>query len=98
MKKSVEQLINNFLMDWSVDEMTAFIRDLIPIFELYDVDLDDDWVEKEVGKENERNVRLIRTVYLISKFSENHAGRLCSIKANFPGLWKKMEKIDNIQS
>ncbi len=94
MKKNIEQEINEFLMEWSITEMTNFIGDIIPIFELYNVDVDNDWVKEEVGEENERNVRLIRTVYLISKLSENYSGRLCSLKVKFPGLWKKLEKID----
>ena len=55
--------------------MCKFIEDVFPLLELYDEDEDDDWVKKEVGEENTRNVRIIRTVYLISKFAERHAGK-----------------------
>jgi len=77
---------------WDSDKMCAFLRDIIPLFELYDVEDEDDWVADAVGNENERNVRLIRTVYLISRVAEFHAGTLASIKINFRDLYKRMEK------
>lgn len=91
-KKSLEDDINDFLNDWGCRQMCDFIRDILPLFELYDVDEEDDWMEKEVGKDNLQNVRLIRTVYLMSKISENHAGRLCALAYKYKGIWKKMEK------
>lgn len=90
-KKSIEDEINDFLNDWGCKEMIAFLRDIIPLFELYDVEDENDWVKQKVGEEDERNVRLIRTVYLVSKIAEFHAGKLCSLKMRYKDLWKKME-------
>ncbi len=90
-KKHLEQEINEFLEYWDCDQLTAFLRDIIPLFELYDVENEADWVSDAVGEENERNVRLIRTVYLVSRIAETHAGRLCNIKIHFKDLWKRME-------
>ena len=72
--------------------MIAFLRDIIPLFELYDVEDENDWVKNAVGEEDERNVRLVRTVYLMSKIAEFHAGKLCSLKIHFKDLWQRMEK------
>lgn len=91
-KKTLEQEINEFLESWDCKQLTSFLRDIIPLFELYDVEDEDDWVKEAVGEENERNVRLIRTVYLVSKIAEFHAGKLCTIKINFKDLYKRMEK------
>jgi len=91
-KNTVEEDINAFLEKWDGDQMCSFLRDIIPLFELYDVDEEDDWVREAVGQSDERNVRLIRTVYLISRIAEFHAGILCSIKMNFKDLYKRMEK------
>lgn len=91
-KKTLEQEINDFLDAWDCKQQIAFLRDIIPLFELYDVEDEDDWVKDAVGKENERNVRLVRTVYLVSKIAEFHAGKLCSIKIGFKDLYKRMEK------
>ncbi len=93
-KKTIEQEINDFLESWDCKQQIAFLRDIIPLFELYDVEDEDDWVEKKVGgdEENVRNVRLIRTVYLVARIAEFHAGKLCSINVNFRNLWKRMEK------
>lgn len=94
-KKTVEEQINEALDDWDCNQQIAFLRDIIPLFELYDVEDEDDWVEKAVGgdKENVRTVRLIRTVYLISKIAEFHTGKLVSFKCKYPGLYKKMQDI-----
>lgn len=93
-KKSLEEEINEFLNDWDFRSLTNFLRDIIPLFELYDVEDEDDWVEKAVGgdAENVRTVRLIRTVYLVSRIAEFHAGKLCSINIKYKNIWKKMEK------
>lgn len=102
-KKTLEEEINDFLDVWDCKQLTAFLRDIIPLFELYDVEDEDDWVEKRVGggEENVRNVRLIRTVYLVSKIAEFHAGKLSTIKINFKNLYQKMDKrkqeVDNLE-
>ncbi|SRR5258706_11773514 len=99
-KKNLEDEINEFLKYWDADQMCAFLRDIIPLFELYDVEDEDDWVTNAVGKEDERNIRLIRTVYLVSRIAEFHAGKLASIKINFKNTYQKMEKqgtVDDVR-
>jgi hypothetical protein len=93
-KKNLEFEINDFLEVWDARQLTSFLSDIVPIFELYDVDEETDWIKDYVGhdEENVRTIRLIRTVYLISKIAENHAGRLCLINAKFKKLWQRMEK------
>lgn len=91
-KRTLEEEINEFLERWDCTQMTAFLRDIIPLFELYDVENKDDWVLEAVGEEDERNVRLIRTVYLVSKIAENHSGILAYIRINHKRLWEKLEK------
>lgn len=90
--KTIEEEIDQFLQEWDCDQQMDFLRDIIPLFELYDVEDEDDWVRDAVGAENERNVRLIRTVYLVSKIAEMHSRKLCWINVKFKNLWKRMEK------
>lgn len=90
--ETLESELNDMMQLWGREEMTSFLRDIIPLFELYNVSEDSDWVLDAVGLENEINIRLLRTVYLISKIADNHSGRLCSIKIKHPKLWKKMEE------
>ncbi len=96
-KQTLEEEINHFLERWDYKEQIQFLKDVIPLVELYNVDEDDDWVEKAVGGdiENVRNVRLIRTVYLMSKLAEFHAGKLCMINIEFKNLWKRIETSTN---
>lgn len=91
-KKTLEEEINNFLDVWDCEQLCSFLKDIIPLFELYDVEDEDDWVKDAVGEEDERNVRLIRTVYLVSRIAEFHASKLCTIKINFKDIYKRMEK------
>ena len=91
-KKTLEDEINEFLEYWDADQMCAFLCDIGPVFRLYDVDEENDWVKNAVGEEDERNVRLIRTVYLISRIAEFHAGKLVGVKVNFKNIYQKMEK------
>lgn len=72
--------------------MRAFLELVIPIVELYDVDLEDDWLEQRVGSEDVDTVRLCRTVYLVSKFCERMSGRIATIKSKYPNIREKMEK------
>lgn len=96
-KKTLEDQINEFLEQWDSDQMCAFLRDIIPLFDLYNVEEEKDWVVDEVGKEDERNVRLIRTVYLVSRIAEFHAGKLSFIKMNFKDIYRKMEKQGEVE-
>lgn len=93
-KKSLELEINEFLELWDCKQLTNFLRDIIPLFELYDVEDEDDWVEKEVGgdEENVRTVRLIRTVYLVSRIAELHSGTMAMTRCKFKDLHRRMEK------
>src|SRR5579859_3373995 len=93
MRKTLEAEINEFLDKWDRDQMCAFLRDIIPLFDLYDVRDDSDWVRDAVGEDNLQNVRLIRTVYLVSRIAEFHAGVLSTIKINFKDLYKRLEEV-----
>ena len=96
-KRPLDQEINEFLQEWDSKRLISFLQDTIPLFELYDVQDEGDWVEDVVGGDAEtvRNVRMIRTVYLISRIAEFHAGKLCLINIRFKNLWQRMEKEVN---
>lgn len=91
--QSIHAEINKFLNVYGADKLQSFLADVIPLFELYDVDDSNDWVKDAVGESDERNVRLIRTVYLLSKIANNHSLALTQINSRFKGLYKRMESI-----
>jgi len=97
-KKTLEQEINEFLEKWDRNQMCDFLRDIIPLFDLYDVENDRDWVKDAVGEDNATNIRLIRTVYLVSRIAEFHAGVLSTLKINFKDLYKRMESQGKIKA
>lgn len=92
-KKTLEEQIESFLELWTMDHQVAFLKDIMPLFELFFVEGEEDWVEIKVGKENMVNVRLIRTVYIMSRIADQYTGRLAQVKANFPDLYRQMEAL-----
>ena len=93
-RKSLEVEINEFLQVWGLEQLQEFINDVFPLFDLYNVDEENDWVKDHVGEENTTNVRLIRTVYLISKIAEHHASAFCKIKMEHRNIWERLEQIE----
>lgn len=91
-KLSLDEEIDSFLEDWDVKNMVAFLHHILPLFELYDVDEEDDWVGQAVGDVHARNIRLIRTVYLMSQIAEFHGEMLRFLNVKYKGLWKRMKK------
>lgn len=93
-RKTVEVEINEFLDYWNRDHMIEFLRLAEPLVKMFDVDDTDDWVRDEVGENDAHNIRLIRTVYLVSRIADFHAGRFVNIKIQFKDLWRRMEALD----
>ena len=91
-KQNIEDLLNSALDYWDSQKIVELLRDTAEFFYLYYTENDKDWVKEEIESEDDVNIRLIRTVYLISKLAENHTGALLSFKLKFPKLWEKMEK------
>jgi hypothetical protein len=89
--KTLEDEINEFLAYWDCEQMQAFLYDIMPLCELYDVEAEHDWVQDAVGEDNERNVRLLRTVYLISRIAEKHSGKLALVRLRFGNIYERME-------
>lgn len=94
-RKTVEELIGECFVYLGEHKLLMnFLRDIAPLFQLYCYEDEDDWVEKEVGgdQENVDNIRIARTIYLMSKIAHFQAGKLCSLNMQYPDLWKKIEK------
>lgn len=89
-KKNIDQEINEFLDTFGRKDLESFLISVLPLLELYNVDESSDWVRDAVGVADCRNVRLIRTVYLLSILAEAHANKLYSVRLRFKGLWKRI--------
>lgn len=90
--KPLDYEINDFIDHWDHDSLISILSDLLPIVELYYVEEDKDWVKDAVGEDDTRNVRIIRTVYLLSKLADRHAGKLSLMKAKYRDLWLRLEE------
>jgi hypothetical protein len=91
-KYTLEEQINQFLHDFDAEDLCFFMKHVIPLFHLYNIDDENDWVEAEVGADNAQSVRVVQTVYLISRIAEYHAGKFCRLKTTHKNLWRKLEK------
>ena len=92
-KKTIEDQINEFVKVWDVDSLINLFDLYEKLRHLYDVTEEDDWLEKIVGLEDRRNVRVVRTIYILSKLSQCFSGKMAITKINFPNLWKKLENV-----
>lgn len=91
-KKTIHEEVNEILDIVNVDCINLFFKELYYLFELFDVDEKDDWVEKLVGKDNVREVRLIRACYIVSRMAEHFSSKFCSVKAHHPNFWKRLQQ------
>lgn len=90
-KKNIEDEINSFLQLWDVQSMVSFLTDIEPLIKLFMVSEKEDWVRDLVGEDQKDEIRLLRSVYLMSNICDNHAGRMARIRAEFKGLADRME-------
>ncbi len=93
--EKLEKQINEVLNDWAYKPIISMIKDIAPIITLYAVESNEAIELKKIDPEDQNNVRLIRTVYLLLKFAENHAGKLAMLKSKYPKLASEMEKYRN---
>ncbi len=87
-KKTVNDEINEFLEYWGSEGVVMFMEDVVPLLNMYSQDTD---YLSEEQCDNERNVRLVRTVYLLSIIAENHATKINYVNSKFMGLSKRIE-------
>lgn len=90
--EKLEKQINEVLNDWAYKPIISMIKDIAPIITLYAVESKEAIKLKKIDPSDQNNVRLIRTVYLLLKFAENHAGKLAMLKSKYPKLASEMEK------
>jgi len=91
-KKTTAEEISEAFYFFDFNQFKSMIYDFSSIYELYNMDDEDNWLKEECDQEHEINVRIIRTVYILSKISENYTGMLLGFKLKFPKLWEKLEK------
>ena len=96
-KRTVEEEIESFLEIWDCAQLVSFLEDITPLMKLYDVDEGDDWVEDLVGSADVRNVRLVRTVYLLSMIAERHSSKMSAVRIHHRDLYKRLESFAGVK-
>lgn len=92
-KLSLDEQLNEIMQLFDFESMCDLMKCLAELFKIYNVDDEDDWIEKLVGKDNLQNVVRVRTVYILSKIADTHASKFSTCKIRFGGVWKQLEKI-----
>ena len=91
-KITIEQEVSLFLEAWNLQDMQSFLREIMALAELFDVDEESDWVLTQVGADDCANIRLIKAAYIISRLAEFHGGKLLKVRMDFKNLWQRMEQ------
>ncbi len=95
-KKDLSQeILECFIEVGQYKSLSRFVKDAGEVFKLFMIEKDSDWVQEEVGGDQEHvdNVRIARTVYLMSRIADLHSGYLLNIQTKYPGLWKKIVAV-----
>lgn len=92
LNRTVEEEINAFLNVYGPETFKLFLKDVEPLYDLYNSVDDEEWIEECEGVAEINDIRLIRSVYLMSKVADLHALDLAKMKSNFRGLWIRMTK------
>ncbi len=93
MKKTIETEINAFLEEFDIVKLLDIIEDIMPLCDLYSINEKDDWVKDLIGDDH-RHIRILRTVYLLSRIAERHGGKMATMRMKHPRLFEKMEKAE----
>lgn len=88
--------INDFLEKWDAYSFINLIRALQQLVDLYDFDSDDDDLFHQVyGKEDGNAIRIVKTVMILSKLSEDYASKMTTTNMKFKGLYKRLSDPKN---
>ena len=92
-KKPLDRVLQDFLELWPVEILVDLLEDLFPLFDLYEPDGEGNWCLTQLEESDKKDVRMVRTIYLISKLCDRHSGRIAKTKVDFKDLWLRLEKI-----
>lgn len=88
--------INEFLEKWDAYSFINLIRALEHLVDLYDFDSDsDDLFHQVYGKEDGNAIRIVKTVMILSKLSEDYASKMTTTNMKFKGLYKRLADVEN---
>lgn len=90
---SISEQSKGILQVFGPHELMEFITDVWDLFELYDVDEEDDVELDRQHGGSFREVRLARTAITLSKVADKHAKAFKKINSRYPDFWKECHCI-----
>jgi hypothetical protein len=92
---TIEAEVNRFLDDIGHKFLWEFLRDVLPLLELYNITEEDDWVKECMeGMDTDiRQVRLASTVYQLSQIADRYGRKLMKLHLDHSGLYERMEEF-----
>lgn len=86
---SINEQAKGILQIFGPHELMEFITDVQDLFELYDLDEEQDRLLDEEYSGNLREIRLARTAITLSKVADKHCKAFKKINSRYPDFWKK---------
>lgn len=88
----IEKKLQEFFQIMPHEKLIGFAElaaELLEVFQAYE---DCDW-DEIMANEDTRNVKIIRTVYIMSRLAEDYSGTLALVRVKYKDFWRKLEKI-----
>jgi hypothetical protein len=92
-KRTPEEEINAFLEIWGTDDLLNLLEEISLVFETFYMENTDSPILEGKTDEEIANIRIVRSVYLISKIAELYGGKFCMTKMKVPRLYEKLENV-----
>lgn len=90
------------LNTFGTEELTEFIRETAELYELLHMTAEEELefaADKFEGNlRDAREVKLLRTIYLLSKLIDRHHKSFKKIYTHYSGFWKLLEKRARLES
>lgn len=90
-KRNISREIVDFFHLWGVKDMTSFLEDVMPIFEMFQEE--EGAIVAPEEEEDVTNIKLVRYVYLLSYIAETYSGKFARIRSEHKDLWRRLEKM-----
>lgn len=93
-EEELETKVARFFEKWSFDDLNDCARYFLEFLEIFQLDEEFDWDKEVLQDENNRNIKIIRCMYVMTKFADMYGSKLLATKLEFKSLWKKLEGIE----
>lgn len=88
----IEKKLQEFFEIMPHEKLTRFAEMSAQLLEIFQAYEDCDW-DEIMANEDTRNVKIIRTVYIMSRIAEEYSGVLSIVRVKYKDFWRLLDKI-----